>query len=37
MRAVDAVDALKSGRPILGDRVELDSQKARESTLAEEG
>jgi glutamate/tyrosine decarboxylase-like PLP-dependent enzyme len=37
MRAVDAVDALKSERPILGDRVELDYSKARGSTLAEEG
>ena len=37
MRAVDAVEAIKRERPILGDRIELEYPKARGSTLAEEG
>lgn len=37
MRAIDAVDALKSERPILGERSELDYHAARNSRLAEEG
>ena len=37
MRAIDAVDALKSERPILGERKALDYGAARQSRLAEEG
>ncbi len=37
MRAIDAVDALKSERPILGERNPLDYGAARQSRLAEEG
>ncbi len=37
MRAMDAVDALKSDRPILGESGPLDFQSARQATLAEEG
>lgn len=37
MRAVDAVDALKSDRPILGERQPLDYQAARTATLPREG
>lgn len=37
MRAVEAVDAMKSERPILGERGELDYHTARRSRLAEKG
>ena len=37
MRAIDAVDTLKSERPILGERKELDYGAAKKSRLAEEG
>ena len=37
MRAIDAVDALKSERPILGERTPLDFGAARESRLPEQG
>ncbi len=37
MRAIDAVDALKSERPILGERNPLDYGAARKSRLAEKG
>ena len=37
MRAIDAVDTLKSERPILGVRKELDYGVAKKSRLAEEG
>lgn len=37
MRAMDAVDALKSERPILGERGPLDYAAARRTTLAEDG
>ncbi|HNP61035.1 MAG TPA: pyridoxal-dependent decarboxylase [Nitrospirales bacterium] len=37
MRAVEAVDAMKSERPILGERGELDYHTARLSRLAEKG
>ena len=37
MRAIDAVDALKSERPILGERTPLDFTVARESRLPEKG
>lgn len=37
MRAIDAVDTLKSERPILGERKELDYGAAKKSRLAKEG
>src|SRR5918995_1522108 len=37
MRAIDAVDTLKSQRPILGERGELDYMAARNRQLAEKG
>lgn len=37
MRAVEAVDALKTGRPILGERGKLDYAAARNSRLEEKG
>lgn len=37
MRAIEAVDTLKSERPILGERGELDYGAARNSQLAEKG
>jgi len=37
MRAIEAVDTLKSERPILGERGELDYSAARNSRLAEKG
>ena len=37
MRAIDAVDTLKSERPILGERKALDYGAAKKSRLAEEG
>ena len=37
MRAIDTVDTLKSERPILGQRKELDYEAAKKSRLAEEG
>ncbi len=37
MRAMDEVDALKSERPILGQRTPLDYAKAREASLPESG
>ena len=37
MRAMDAVDALKSERPILGQRTPLDYAKAREASLSDSG
>jgi len=37
MRAIDAVDTLKSERPILGKRKALDYGAAKKSRLAEEG
>ena len=37
MRAIDAVDTMKSERPILGERKPLDYGTAKQSRLAEEG
>lgn len=37
MRAVEALDAMKSERPILGEREELDYHTAKPSRLAEKG
>lgn len=37
MRALDAVDALKSERPILGERTPLDYQAARQARVPESG
>ncbi len=37
MRAVDAVDELKSVRPILGERTPLDYERARQATIPEKG
>ena len=37
MRAIDAVDALKSERPILGERTPLDYESARRATIPDTG
>lgn len=37
MRAIEAVDTLKSERPILGERGELDYHAAQNNYLAEKG
>ncbi len=37
MRAIDAVDALKSERPILGERTPLDYETARRATIPDRG